>query len=188
MQPTSQKSGPSSARKRSPPLVVIATAAAIAVAALLLWADWPGTPLPAGARIDLLVVEKGAHRLLAYQQGRLLKEYTVSEGPGLGAKLRAGDLRTPEGIYFIDWHNGASCCDQALHVSYPSPRDRMRAQHSGYSPGGDIMVHGLPNGLGWVGRVHQLSDWTKGCIAVTDPEIEELYRATPDGTRIEIRP
>lgn len=182
------KPAPSSPRKGPRALGGIAAAVAIASTALALWAQWPETPLPAGARIDRLVVEKSAHRLLAYQRGRLLKEYGVAVGPGLGAKQRAGDLRTPEGSYVIDWHNGASCCHQALHVSYPSARDRARAHQAGYSPGGDIMVHGLPNGMGWVGRAHQLRDWTLGCIAVTDAQIEELYWATPDGTPIEIRP
>lgn len=166
----------------------IALLAAGALAAGLLWANWPEPPLPAGARIDRLVVEKAAHLLLAYSHGRLLKEYRVSTGLLPGAKVRAWDLRTPEGDYTIDRHNRTSCCHRSLHISYPSAADRMRARRGGYAPGGDIMIHGLPNGFGWVGRAHQLLNWTAGCVAVTDPEIDELYRATPDGTPIEIRP
>jgi murein L,D-transpeptidase YafK len=175
-------------RKDALRLAIVVALAAAGLAALLVWANRPGTPLPAKARIDRLVVLKSAHRLLAYEQGRLLKTYRVSSGFRSGPKLREGDLRTPEGSYLIDRHNGASRFHRALHVSYPSPGDLRRARASGSSPGGDIMIHGLPNGLGWVGRAHLLANWTAGCIALTDPEIEELYRATPDGTPIEIRP
>jgi murein L,D-transpeptidase YafK len=75
-----------------------------------------------------------------------------------------------------------------LHVSYPEQRDIDRAGAQGLSTGSDIMIHGLPNGRGWIGRFHRRSDWTAGCIAVADFEIEEIYRAVPDGTPIELRP
>ncbi len=105
----------------------------------------------------------------------------------IGPKLRQGDRRTPEGQYSIDAHIPASSFHRALHVSYPSPADVARARSAGYDPGGDIMVHGIRNGFGWIGRAQRLVDWTVGCIAVTDPEIEELYRIVPDGARIDIR-
>jgi murein L,D-transpeptidase YafK len=73
-------------------------------------------------------------------------------------------------------------------VTYPSVRDSARARAAGYPAGGDIMIHGVPNGYGWIGRAQRLSDWTAGCIALTDSEIDQLYRAVPDGTPIEIRP
>lgn len=76
----------------------------------------------------------------------------------------------------------------ALHFSYPSAADTARARAGGYDPGGEIMVNGIPNGMGWMGKGYRFVDWTIGCIAVTDPEIEELYRIVPDGTPIEIRP
>jgi murein L,D-transpeptidase YafK len=88
----------------------------------------------------------------------------------------------------IDGHNPGSAFHRALHVSYPSAVDVARARSGGYDPGGEIMVHGIQNGLGWIGRAHRLVDWTTGCIAVADQEIEELYRIVPDGTRIEINP
>jgi murein L,D-transpeptidase YafK len=88
----------------------------------------------------------------------------------------------------IDSHNPKSSFHLALHVSYPSAGDAARAHAGGYDPGGEIMVHGIHNGIGWIGRVHRLVDWTTGCVAMTDPEIEELYRIVPDGTPIEIRP
>jgi murein L,D-transpeptidase YafK len=88
----------------------------------------------------------------------------------------------------VDSHNPGSAFHRALHVSYPSAADVARAKAGGYEPGGEIMVHGIHNGLGWIGKAHRWLDWTTGCIAITDPEIEELYRIVPDGTRIDIRP
>jgi murein L,D-transpeptidase YafK len=88
----------------------------------------------------------------------------------------------------IDSHNPGSAFHRALHVSYPSAADVARAKAGGYAAGGEIMIHGMHNGMGWIGKVHRLVDWTTGCVAVTDSEIEELYRIVPDGTRIEIRP
>jgi murein L,D-transpeptidase YafK len=154
-----------------------------------IWANSSASPLPAESKADLLVVEKGQRRLSAYSHGVLLRSYSVSLGrEPVGPKLQQGDRRTPEGLYVIDSHNPASAFHRALHVSYPSVGDVARARAGGYDPGGEIMVHGIHNGLGWIGRAHRFVDWTVGCIAVTDPEIEELYRIVPDGTRIEIRP
>jgi murein L,D-transpeptidase YafK len=167
-------------------LLTAGVLAAIAAVAALLY--WPGLPLPSGAKVDRLVVDKEQHLLLAYSHHRLLKTYRVSLGPASGPKKREGDLRTPEGRYSIDKHNGASAFYMSLHISYPTFADAERARSHGYSPGGAIMIHGLPNGHGWVGRAHLLTDWTAGCIALTDGEIEELYHAVPDGTPIEILP
>lgn len=153
------------------------------------WAHPHTSPLPDGTKADLLVVEKGARRLSAYSGSTLLRSYAVSLGRDpVGPKVREGDRRTPEGRYSIDHHNPTSAFHRALHVSYPSQSDVTRARAGGYAPGGDIMVHGMRNGLGWLGRAHLLVDWTVGCVAVTDPEIEELYRIVPDGTPIEIKP
>jgi murein L,D-transpeptidase YafK len=170
--------------------LVAAAALLVALAAGgLVWANRLPKPLPRQATVDLLVVEKSTHRLSAFSRGQLLKSYLVSLGrEPVGAKTREGDRRTPEGRYFIDRHNPMSAFHRALHVSYPSSSDLARARDAGYAAGGDIMVHGIRNGLGWIGRAHLLFDWTVGCIAVTDPEIEELYWAVPDGTPIEIRP
>jgi murein L,D-transpeptidase YafK len=73
-------------------------------------------------------------------------------------------------------------------VSYPTAEQVAAARQHGVSPGGDIFIHGLPNGLGWLGHLHRRMDWTDGCIAVTDKEMDEIWRAVPDGTPIEIRP
>jgi len=107
---------------------------------------------------------------------------------GLAPKQRAGDGRTPEGRYVIDSRNSASAYHRSLHISYPNPEDRKRAAKLGVSPGGDIMIHGLPNGKGFIGSAHRAYDWTLGCVAVTDAEIEEIWKLVPDGTPVEIRP
>jgi murein L,D-transpeptidase YafK len=164
-------------------------AIAVVVVAGVLWANAPISPLPIDTKADLLVVAKGERTLSAYSRGQLLRSYRVSLGrEPVGSKVRQGDRRTPEGQYVIDGHNLASSFHRALHVSYPAAVDVARARAGGYDPGGEIMVHGIHNGLGWLGKAHLLMDWTVGCIAVTDPEIEELYRIVPVGTQIEIRP
>jgi murein L,D-transpeptidase YafK len=174
---------------RSREIAVLATGLIVVGAAGAFWANAPRAPLPADSKADLWVVEMGQHHLQAYSHGTLLREYPVSLGRGpSGPKERQGDRRTPEGRYVIDSHNPASSFHLALHVSYPSAADAARARAGGYDPGGEIMVHGIRNGMGWIGRAHRLVDWTIGCVAVTDPEIEELYRIVPDGTPIEIRP
>jgi murein L,D-transpeptidase YafK len=138
---------------------------------------------------DRVLVEKGARRLTLLNKGAILKSYPVALGrEPIGAKEEEGDQRTPEGLYRIDFHKRDSDYHLALHVSYPEQRDIERAAARGVSAGSDIMIHGLPNGRGWIGRFHRRSDWTAGCVAVTDFEIEEIYRAVPDGTSIEIRP
>jgi murein L,D-transpeptidase YafK len=172
---------------RKLPIFIGVVAAFLAAAAL--WVNAPISPFPVGAKADLLVVNKGERQLLAYSRGTLLRSYRVSLGRDpVGTKMRQGDRKTPEGNYVIDSHNPRSSFHRALHVSYPSTADVARAKAGSYDPGGEIMVHGIHNGLGWIGKAHRLVDWTTGCIAVTDAEIEELYRVVPDGTRIEIRP
>lgn len=170
----------------------IATLATVTLAAAgALWANRPDTdsPLPHGTQADLVVVRKSARRLLVYAQGSVVREYRVALGRNpVGPKERVGDYRTPEGWYVIDQHNPNSSFHLSLHVSYPSADDSTHALASGYQPGGDIMIHGLPNGIGWLGRKRLATDWTDGCIAISDPEIEELYQLVPDGTPILIRP
>jgi murein L,D-transpeptidase YafK len=147
---------------------------------------------PSGNRppkADMILVEKAARRLTLLSAGRKLKEYRVALGfSPIGPKEREGDGRTPEGIYIIDFHKPDSAFHRAVHVSYPRVEDNARAAEAGVSPGGDIMIHGLPNGPGGSSAAHWLRDWTAGCIAVTDPEIDEIYSSVNDGTSIEIRP
>jgi len=103
-------------------------------------------------------------------------------------KVEEGDGRTPEGRYTLDWRNPNSRFYRAIHISYPNARDRARAAELGVDPGGSVMLHGLPNGLEDIGRSHVGKDWTDGCIAVTNQEMDEIWEKTPDGTPIEIIP
>jgi murein L,D-transpeptidase YafK len=146
-------------------------------------------PLPHDAVADRVLVEKSSRRLTLLRNGKRLKIYSVALGGApRGAKEFEGDQRTPEGSYKIDFHKPDSDFHLALHISYPEPPDVERAAAEGRSAGSDIMIHGLPNGRGWIGRFHRRSDWTAGCIALADFEIEEIYRAVADGTPIELRP
>lgn len=161
----------------------------LAAVGVFIGAHFNLNPLPANAVADRVLVEKAARRLTLLRDGNPLKVYRVAlGGDPIGAKEQEGDQRTPEGIYVIDFHKEDSDYHRALHVSYPDSRDIERAEAQGVSPGGDIMIHGIRNGRGWIGAFHRRTDWTAGCIAVTDFEIEEIWRAVPDGTPIEIRP
>ena len=166
-------------------LVVVAGVSGIAFCA----ASYEPHPLAADARADRIVVEKSARKLTLFRGETPLKSYSVALGRAPeGTKEREGDHRTPEGHYIIDAHKYDSAFHRALHISYPTTADSVVAAQRGVKPGGDIMVHGIRNGLGWLGAFHRAIDWTSGCIAVTDKEIEEIYRAVPDGTPIEMRP
>ena len=168
---------------------ILALALLLAVAALLAWLNWPHTPLAANVTADRVLVEKDARRLSLFRGGALLATYKIALGRNpLGAKSREGDGRTPEGMYVLDYRKADSAFHRALHISYPAPRDLATARAAGVAPGGLVMIHGLQNGLGWIGSAHRARDWTDGCIAVTNDEIEEIFAAVPDGTPIEIRP
>ena len=140
-------------------------------------------------KTDRILVEKSARRLTLFSAGRKLKEYRVALGfSPAGGKQREGDDGTPEGNYTIDFHKSDSAFHRALHISYPDAADTARAEEAGVAPGGDIMIHGLPNGLSALGPAHRVRDWTAGCIAVTDSEMDEIWASVNDGTAIEIRP
>jgi murein L,D-transpeptidase YafK len=146
------------------------------------------TPLPAGAQADRILVRKAERTLTLFAAGAPLKTYRVAIGKGNpGDKSREGDGRTPEGNYRITGRNPQSVAHLSLRVSYPEPHQVLAGGAAGVPPGGDIMIHGVMNGYGWIGRLHRLVNWTDGCIAVTDEEMDELWRAVPDGTPIEIR-
>ena len=169
--------------------IIFAALILICAIAIYLYAHHNWNPLPAGTTIDRIVVEKSARRLSVFRNGNQIKTYRIALGRNpVGAKQEEGDMKTPEGIYKIDGRNPQSSFHLALHISYPSDEDDKRAAALGVSAGFDIMIHGIQNGRGWIGAFHRWNDWTAGCIAVTDEEIEELWRVTPDGTTIEIRP
>ena len=158
----------------------------LAVAA---WAHWPIKALPAGTVADRILIEKAARRLTLYRGTTVVQSYAVSLGLApVGAKEREGDQRTPEGRYRVTEHKADSSFHRALRVSYPEAGDVARAAQHGYAPGFDIMIHGLPNDWGVIGRMHRFRDWTAGCIALTNAEIEEVFRVVTPDAQIEIRP
>ena len=143
---------------------------------------------PLEARATKILILKTEHKLLLMDGDEVLRTYRVSIGTGGTApKEREGDHKSPEGLYTIDFRKPDSRFHRALHISYPNEHDREHARRIDAPPGGDIMIHGMQNGLGWIGKAHRLVDWTDGCIAVTDHEIEEIWSAVPDGTPVEIR-
>ena len=144
-------------------------------------------PLTTG--VDSLCAVKHRRELLAYRHGKLLKIYRFALGDApVGHKHFEGDERTPEGLYVINDKNPYSSCHKNLGISYPNAADRAYAARKGQAPGGDVKIHGLPNGQGYVGKAHLLHDWTNGCLGVTDEEIDELYKRVAVGTRILILP
>jgi murein L,D-transpeptidase YafK len=152
---------------------------------------WLGAHAAAGPALhsDRVLVLKKERTLELLSRGKVIKSYKVAlGGDPIGPKTRQGDHKTPEGVYVLDFRNAHSKFHRALHISYPNEQDRAQARKLNISPGGDVFVHGLPNGYGFVGAAHRMKDWTDGCVAVTDEEIEEIWRAVPDGTPIEIRP
>jgi len=166
-------------------LIAICISAAAAVAL----AHWPAPPLPDGVKADKVVVKKSARLLALYKGDRLLRAYRVAlGGDAIGPKHEEGDERTPEGRYVLDYRNPHSAYHLSLHVSYPSGADKAAAKARGVHPGGLIMVHGLKDDLRLLGRAHVLLDWTNGCVAVTNREIEEIWRVVPDGTPIVLEP
>ena len=146
------------------------------------------TPPPMGL-VDSIVVEKKARKLILFRDGKAMRTYLVALGASpKGDKLRAGDNKTPEGLFYIDARQPNSKYHLALHISYPDAAHRERSAAIGADPGGDIMIHGLPNGLGSAGAAHRQNDWTNGCVALTDQEIEQIWSVVPIGTPVEIKP
>lgn len=138
---------------------------------------------------DSIVVEKSRRTMTLYREGAPVRIYFIALGQNpLGDKIGIGDNRTPEGLYYIAGHNPASKYHLSLKVSYPNEQDVAEARTRGVATGGDIMIHGLPHGFEKVGAEHRQRDWTNGCIAVTNAEIEEIWSAIPDGAAIYIKP
>src|SRR5713226_3302225 len=140
-------------------------------------------------KADQVVVVKSQRTLTLLSHGKALRAYKGALGASpVGAKEQQGDHKTPEGHYILDHRNAASRFYKSIHVSYPNEQDKQKASQRGVTAGGDIMIHGLPNGFGWLGAAHRARDWTDGCVAVTNAEMDEIWELVPDGTAIDIRP
>ncbi len=163
---------------------------ALAQAPVPLWAEGVAPPEMAAPdqQADMILVDKSARRLSLLRDGAVLRDYRISLGANPeGHKQQEGDERTPEGEYVIDWRNPNSIAHLSLHISYPNQEDKVRAATRGVSPGGNIMIHGIANGWGWLGGWHRFWDWTDGCIAVTNAEMREIWSRVPNGTPIRIQ-
>lgn len=140
-------------------------------------------------KADYVLVDKAERKLYLQVNGKIVKEYRVAFGANpKGHKLQEGDERTPEGKYTLDYKKGNSSFYKAIHISYPNTQDSIRAKTAGVNPGGVIMIHGQPNGFGWLAWILQFFNWTDGCIAVTNAEMEEIWQMVDAGTPVEIRP
>lgn len=145
--------------------------------------------VPPEEQADLIRVDKASRTLTLLRGANAIRIYRISLGPvPAGHKSEEGDGRTPEGRYSIDSRNSRSHFHLALHISYPNKGDRIDAERRGVSPGSDIMIHGLPNGLSWLGRLHLKRDWTNGCIAVTNQEMDDLWSHVATGVEVRIYP
>jgi murein L,D-transpeptidase YafK len=144
---------------------------------------------PRNVVIDSIAVHKRAHKMYLFEEGRLIGVYNIALGKQpVGPKRTKGDCKTPEGLYYINDKNPNSDYYMNLGISYPNNEDRYIAKRMGRSPGGDIKIHGMPNGKAYLGAVHTASDWTLGCIAITNEQMDELFRHVEVGTPIKIIP
>jgi murein L,D-transpeptidase YafK len=149
----------------------------------------PPPSAPAEARADLIEVFKGERRMELKRKGKTIRRYHVALGFSPERhKEREGDGRTPEGSYTVDARNPRSAFHLSLRVSYPDEDDKARAASLGVSPGGDIYIHGQPNGWRKFLVGHPAKDWTTGCVAVSDAEIREVWALVPTGVRVVIHP
>jgi murein L,D-transpeptidase YafK len=146
-------------------------------------------PAESVPQVDKVRVLKKVRSLQLLHGDTVVKTYKIALGGSpVGTKAKQGDGKTPEGTYVLDGRNAQSQFYKSIHISYPNAQDRARARQLGVAPGGDIFLHGLGKKYGWVGSAHALHDWTNGCIAVTNQEIDEIWKLVNDGTPIEIRP
>ncbi|KJS05283.1 MAG: ErfK/YbiS/YcfS/YnhG family protein [Gammaproteobacteria bacterium BRH_c0] len=150
------------------------------------------SPAPVTGSVDLVLVEKSAKTLYLLDDGRVLRSYPIALGKNpVGHKEKAGDGRTPEGRYILDWRNPDSRFYRSIHISYPNDRDLEQAKATNSDPGEFIMIHGSPAWVPsaeWAKQWLNKEDWTEGCIAVTNDIMDEIWTLVADGTPIEIRP
>ena len=146
-----------------------------------------GQSIPSTLIVDKVFVDKSERILKLLSKDTVVKSYRIALGDSpIGHKQQQGDLRTPVGYYTLDYKNENSIAHRSIHVSYPNAADKARAKSRGVNPGGDIMIHGQMNGFGHLAGLNQQRDWTDGCIAVTNDEMDEIMAAVKVGTAIEI--
>ncbi len=173
-------------------VAVILIATLILASGWGIWSHYGSRPVPPdlavqAERVDHILIEKSARRLTARRDGQVVLEFDIALGfAPEGDKQQEGDGKTPEGLFKIDRRNPNSSFYLSLGLNYPRPRDVARASEAGLSPGGDIFIHGQPNALGQA--LVLPGDWTEGCIAVTNSQMERLWHLAGLGTRVEIRP
>lgn len=170
---------------------LFATTLVLTIVGFITWASPVLANLSAKEQVkaDLVVVYKAERILQLKRAGRVLRTFPIALGRNpVGPKLQEGDGRTPEGVYTLDWRNPDSQFYRALHISYPRQGESVHAIRWGVSPGGHIMLHGLPNGVAAEEVGHPRRDWTEGCIALTNEQIDEIWARVDDGTTIIIYP
>lgn len=146
-------------------------------------------PAWAEPSVTLVRVVKSEQKLLLMAGDKSLQEFHVALGANpVGHKQQEGDKRTPEGSYVLDYKKADSAFYKAIHISYPNAGDIASARERGVKPGGQIMIHGQKNGLGWLAPVTQRVNWTDGCIALADPDMDTVWTLVAAGTPIEILP
>lgn len=146
----------------------------------LAWAD---------SSANLVRVFKSAHKLQVVSEGKVLHEFRVALGGNpRGHKMQEGDGKTPEGIYSLDYKKSDSAFHKAIHISYPGASDIASAKARGVAPGGQVMIHGQKNGLGWLSFLSQRFDWTNGCVALNNSDMDILWTLVNKGEKIEILP
>jgi murein L,D-transpeptidase YafK len=143
----------------------------------------------ASLSIDLVRIIKSERKLQLLSNGKPIYEFKVSlGGHPSGHKIQEGDEKTPEGVYKLDHKKTNSSFYKAFHISYPNARDIAVAKSRGVNPGSDLMIHGQKNGLGWLSPISQHFNWTNGCVALTNSDIDVMWEQVEEGTSVEILP
>ena len=143
----------------------------------------------AAPSVELVRVFKSEHKLQLVAEGKVINEFKVALGGSpIGHKQQEGDSKTPEGVYALDYKKSDTAFHRAIHISYPNSADIASAKARGVNPGGSVMIHGQKNGLGWLSFISQRFDWTKGCIALNNADMDILWASVREGTKIEIKP
>lgn len=170
------------------PALVVTLVFTLMIICLVIYYLIPSEKIPEGVTIDRILVYKSKHELQAFSNNKLIVTYRIAIGKNaIGAKEYQGDLKTPEGKYTINDRNPNSGYHKNLGISYPNKQDIFKAKVIGRPTGGDIKIHGLRNDGGYIGKFHRWTDWTNGCIALDNEEMDELYDHVAPGTPIEIR-